>query len=88
MTNGINARQKSQVLVQSSAFANSASTAIFSDGSDYFGYVVLDDVDLGGSTNSAGVGTLTPDSLPYPEIEALGSDGVASVIPQTAGQLL
>lgn len=85
---GINARQKSQVLVQSSAFANSTDIAIYADGSDYSGYVVVDDVSLGGSTNSAPVGTLTPDSLPYPAIELLGSEAVAEVIPQSVGQIL
>lgn len=85
---GINARQKSQILVQSSVFLNSTDIAIYSDGSDYSGYVVMDDVSLGGSTNSAPVGTLTPDSLPYPAIELLGSESVADIIPQAVGQIL
>lgn len=87
-TTGINARQKSQVLVQSSAFSASTDAAIFSDGSDYAGYVVVDDVDLGGSNNTAGIGTLTPDTLPYPVIAAIGSGAVADTIPASAGQLL
>lgn len=87
-TSGINARQKSQVLVQSSAFVNGTETAVYADGSDYSGYVVLDDVDLGGSVNSAPVGSLTPDSLPYPAVELLGSSTIAATIPQTVGQIL
>ncbi|KAI9148228.1 putative pectate lyase B [Paramyrothecium foliicola] len=85
---GINARQKSQILLQSSVFRESTDTAIYSDGSDYLGYVVVDDVDLGGSTNSAGPGTLTPDTLPYPSIEALGSAAVPNLLPESVGQLL
>lgn len=87
-TSGINARQNSQVLVQSSTFVNTTDTAIFAEGSDYPGYVVVDDVDLGGSINSAGPGTLTPDSLPYPSIEALGSGLVVDVLPGAVGQIL
>ncbi|KFA71789.1 hypothetical protein S40288_07425 [Stachybotrys chartarum IBT 40288] len=85
---GINARQRSQVLIQSSVFWDSTDTAIYSDGSDLQGYVVVDDVDLGGSTNSASVGNLTPHSLPYPTIEALGAVVVPDVIPGSAGQIL
>lgn len=88
LTTGVNCRQKSQVLIQSSAFANSSDIAIYSDGSDYQGYVVLDDVDLGGSNNTAGEGTLLPGSLPYPSIEVLGAGAVADIVPGTAGQLL
>ncbi|KAK2735231.1 hypothetical protein FQN55_002231 [Onygenales sp. PD_40] len=85
---GINARQKSQVLVQSSAFKDCADKAIFGDGSDLPGYIVVDDVDLGGSTHSPSPGTLEPDTLPYPTIEALGSAEVPHVIPGSVGQLL
>ncbi|KAK2797314.1 hypothetical protein FQN51_008580 [Onygenales sp. PD_10] len=85
---GINARQKSQVLVQSSAFKDCADKAIFGDGSDLPGYIVVDDVDLGGSTHSPSPGTLEPDTLPYPTIESLGSAEVPHVIPGSVGQLL
>lgn len=84
----MNVRQGAQVLVQSSAFANSNDNAIFFADSDFTGYAVVDDVDLGGSTNSVPEGTLTPDSLPYPAISALGSGSVAGSVPSNAGQLL
>ncbi|KAI9372860.1 putative pectate lyase B [Aspergillus egyptiacus] len=85
---GVNCRMDAQVLIQSSAFENCPERAIFFDYSDYTGYAVVDDVDLGGSTNTVEEGTLTPDSLPYEAIEALGSGQVAAVIPGTAGQKL
>ena len=85
---GINARMGAQVLVQSTAFANSPDRAIFFADSDETGYAVVDDVDLGGSSNSVPEGTLTPDSLPYDPIEVLGSGNVASAVPGAAGQTL
>lgn len=85
---GVNCRMDAQVLVQSSAFENCPEEAIFSDYSDYTGYAVVEDVALGGSENSAPEGTLTPDSLPYDAIEALGSGSVAGSVPGSAGQTL
>jgi pectate lyase len=85
---GVNCRMDAQVLIQSSAFHNCPDRAIFFADSDYTGYAVVDDVDLGGSSNSVPEGTLTPSSLPYAAITALGSGQVASVIPGTAGQKL
>ncbi|KAK2794759.1 hypothetical protein FQN52_007529 [Onygenales sp. PD_12] len=85
---GVNCRLDAQVLIQSSAFSNCPKKAIFFASSDYTGYAVVDDVDLGGSTNSVPEGTLTPSSLPYPSIPALGSGQVATTIPNTAGQKL
>ncbi|KAF4460427.1 pectate lyase plyb [Fusarium albosuccineum] len=84
---GVNTRMGAQVLVQSSAFANSAERAIFFADSKETGYAVVDDVDLGGSVNSAPKGTLTVGSLPY-KVSALGSSKVAGTIPGTAGQRL
>ncbi|CAG9947924.1 unnamed protein product [Clonostachys rosea f. rosea IK726] len=84
---GVNCRMDAQVLVQSSAFSNCPDEAIFFADSDYTGYAVVDDVDLGGSQNSVPVGTLTPSSLPY-SISVIGSGAVASTIPGTAGQKL
>ncbi|KAH7322554.1 pectate lyase A precursor [Stachybotrys elegans] len=84
---GVNVRMDSQVLVQSSAFANSPERAIFFADSDYTGYAVVDDVALGGSANSVPEGTLTPGSLPY-SISPLGSGSVASSIPASTGQKL
>ncbi|EMR66500.1 hypothetical protein MGN70_010247 [Eutypa lata] len=85
---GINARMDAQILVQSTAFSNSPDEAIFFADSDYTGYVVVDDVDLGGSSNSVPEGTLTPSSLPYDAIETLGSTSVGSTVPGEAGQTL
>ncbi|RGP80663.1 pectate lyase plyb [Fusarium longipes] len=87
LSTGVNTRMGAQVLVQSSAFANSAEKAIFFADSKETGYAVVDDVDLGGSVNSAPKGTLTAASLPY-KVTLLGSKKVASVIPGTAGQKL
>ncbi|KAM5346119.1 hypothetical protein ACJ41O_009124 [Fusarium nematophilum] len=84
---GVNTRMGAQVLVQSSAFANSAERAIFFADSKETGYAVVEDVDLGGSVNSAPKGTLTSASLPY-KVSALGSGNVARTIPGTAGQRL
>ncbi|KAH7230735.1 hypothetical protein FSOLCH5_003593 [Fusarium solani] len=84
---GVNTRMGAQVLVQSSAFANSAERAIFFADSKETGYAVVEDVSLGGSVNSAPKGTLTSASLPY-KVSALGSAKVASTIPGTAGQKL
>ncbi|RAQ74414.1 pectate lyase plyB [Aspergillus flavus] len=85
---GVNCRMDAQVLIQSSAFSNCPDEAIFFADSDYTGYAVVDDVDLGGSTNSVPEGTLTASSLPYDAIEALGSAQIAATIPETAGQKL
>ncbi|GKU16286.1 unnamed protein product, partial [Fusarium langsethiae] len=87
LLSGVNTRMGAQVLVQSSAFANSVERAIFFADSKETGYAVVDDVDLGGSVNSAPKGTLTAASLPY-KVTLLGSKNVASVIPGTAGQKL
>ncbi|KAL2814109.1 putative pectate lyase B [Aspergillus granulosus] len=88
LTSGVNCRMDAQVLIQSSAFENSAERAIFFADSDYTGYAVVDDVDLGGSENSVPEGTLTESSLPYAAIEALGSGSVAGTVPGQAGQKL
>ncbi|KAL4969828.1 pectate lyase family protein [Aspergillus stella-maris] len=85
---GVNARMDAQILIQSSAFSNSPDEAIFFADSDYTGYVVVDDVDLGGSSNSVPEGTLTPSSLPYDAITALGSGNVAGTVPGQAGAIL
>ncbi|KAH0430415.1 hypothetical protein CcaCcLH18_07795 [Colletotrichum camelliae] len=84
---GVNTRMGAQVLVQSSAFNKCPAKAIFFADSKQTGYAVAEDVDLGGSENSAPKGTLTSSSLPY-KIAALGSSKVAGTIPGTAGQKL
>lgn len=76
-----------QILVQSSAFSG-VEEAILSKDSDEVGFVTVDDVDLGGGSNTVAAGTLTAAGLPYDTIEALGSAQVASTIPTTAGATL
>ncbi|KAI0879854.1 polysaccharide lyase family 1 protein [Annulohypoxylon maeteangense] len=88
VSSGVNCRMGAQVLIQSSAFKNSSERAVFFADSTEPGYAILDDVDLGGSENSAPVGTLTVSSLPYAPIETLGSAAVTGIIPNTAGQKL
>ncbi|KAH8670848.1 pectin lyase fold/virulence factor [Xylariales sp. PMI_506] len=85
---GVNTRMGAQVYIESSAFSNCTDEAVVFEDSDYTGYAVLDDVDLGGSTNSAPEGNLTLSSFPYDAITPLGSASIASSIPGTAGQLL
>jgi pectate lyase len=85
---GVNTRMGAQVFIQSSAFSSCPAKAVFFADSDETGFVVLDDVELGGSTNTAPEGTLSSSSFPYEIIEALGSAVIASTIPTTAGQKL
>ncbi|KLU88292.1 pectate lyase [Magnaporthiopsis poae ATCC 64411] len=84
---GINTRMGAQVLVQSSAFANSNKKAIFFADSKETGFAVAEDVALGGSQNTAPAGSLTSSSLPY-RISGIGSGGVAGTVPGQAGQKL
>jgi len=88
LDSGINTRMDAQVLVQSSAFVDSTDDAIFFADSDYTGYAVVDDVSLGGSSNTAPAGDLTVSSLPYAVITPLGSGKVAGTVPGQAGQRL
>ncbi|KAI1637907.1 pectate lyase [Biscogniauxia mediterranea] len=82
---GINTRMGAQLLIESTVFANSADKAILSQDSDETGYAVVNDVDLGGSTNSAPEGTLT--SVPY-DYTLLGSANVKAAVAGVAGQTL
>ncbi|KAI1803133.1 polysaccharide lyase family 1 protein [Daldinia bambusicola] len=88
LATGVNTRMGAQVLIQSSAFRNCADKAVFSADSKETGYAVLDDVDLGGSRNTAPAGDLTASALPYDPIEVLGSASVAGTVPGIAGQKL
>lgn len=74
-----------QLLVESSVFEDSGKKAIFSQDSDVTGYAVVNDVNLGGSDNSAPKGTLT--SVPY-SYSKLGSGNVKSSVMANAGQKL
>ncbi|KAI1491489.1 pectate lyase [Biscogniauxia mediterranea] len=82
---GINTRMGAQLLIESTVFANSSDKAILSQDSDETGYAVVNDVDLGGSTNSAPEGTLT--SVPY-DYTLLGSANVKAAVAGVAGQTL
>ncbi|KAJ4192369.1 hypothetical protein NW767_010593 [Fusarium falciforme] len=86
MDTGLNSRMGAQALIQSSVFTNVGKKAIFSESSSEIGYVVAEDVVLGGeSQNTASKGTLT--SVPY-KFTLLGSGKVASTVPGEAGQKL
>ncbi|KAI0133822.1 pectate lyase a [Xylariales sp. AK1849] len=85
LDSGINTRMGAQLLVESNVFEDSATKAIFSDDSDETGYAVVNDVDLGGSTNTAPTGTLT--SVPY-SYTLLGSGSVKASVVGSAGQTL
>jgi pectate lyase len=74
-----------QLLVESSVFESCTSKAILSVDSKTTGYAVVNDVDLGGSENTAPKGTLT--SVPY-SYSKLGSGKVKSSVVGTAGQTL
>ncbi len=76
-----------QIFLQSSAFSG-VDEAVLSKDSETVGFVTVDDVDLGGGSNTVEAGTLTAAGLPYDPIEALGSAQVASTIPTTAGATL
>ncbi|KAK6846167.1 pectate lyase B [Apiospora arundinis] len=85
LSTGINTRMGAQLLVESSVFENSGKKAIFSQDSDVTGYAVVNDVNLGGSDNTAPKGTLT--SVPY-SYSKLGSGSVKSSVMANAGQKL
>ncbi|KAF5024519.1 hypothetical protein F66182_3459 [Fusarium sp. NRRL 66182] len=88
MDTGLNSRMGAQALIQSSVFTNVGKKAIFSESSSEIGYVVAEDVVLGGeSQNTAEKGTLTPSKIPY-KFSLLGSGKVASTVPGQAGQKL
>ncbi|KAF4962228.1 hypothetical protein FSARC_9680 [Fusarium sarcochroum] len=88
MDTGLNSRMGAQALIQSSVFTNVGKKAIFSESSAEIGYVVAEDVVLGGeSQNTASKGTLTAGSIPY-KFSLLGSGKVASTVPGEAGQKL
>lgn len=74
-----------QLLIESSVFESSATKAIFSADSDTTGYAVVNDVDLGGSTNTAPVGTLK--TVPY-SYSKLGSGSTKASVVANAGQKL
>ncbi|KAG9186759.1 pectate lyase [Alternaria panax] len=83
-TNGVNTRQGSQVLVESTVFENTADDIGFYDGK-VTGYAVVNDVTLGKGTNTAPKGTLT--KVPYAYTK-LGSAEVKAAVQANAGNKL
>ncbi|KAH8666594.1 family 1 polysaccharide lyase [Xylariales sp. PMI_506] len=81
----INTRMGAQVLVESTTFENCATKAIYFESSDTTGYANTNDVSLGGSANTAPVGTFT--SVPYTYTK-LGSANVKASVVANAGQTL
>ncbi|KAI1420112.1 polysaccharide lyase family 1 protein [Xylaria sp. FL1777] len=78
----VNTRLGAQVLVESTVFESCGDKAIYFADSDTTGYAVVNDVDLGDSTNSAPKGTLT--SVPY-SYSLLGSGNTKSSVTSNAG---
>ena len=83
---GINTRMGAQVLVQSCAF-ESTKKAITSDDSKETGSAIVEDIALGGSTNTAPQGNLTAAAVPY-KYSLMGSANVKSAVVTSAGQTL
>ncbi|TDZ16593.1 Pectate lyase B [Colletotrichum orbiculare MAFF 240422] len=83
-TSGVNTRMGAQVLVESSVFSAVKRAITFLD-SKSTGYAVVNDVDLGNSTNDAPKGTFTKPDYKY---TLLGSAKVKSAVVGTAGQTL
>ncbi|TGJ80114.1 hypothetical protein E0Z10_g8658 [Xylaria hypoxylon] len=82
----INTRDDAQMLIESSVWENSPIKGIFTNDSNVGpGYAVVRDIDLGGSSNLAPVGTLT--SVPY-SYTLLGSAKTKASVQATAGQKL
>ncbi|KAF7553097.1 hypothetical protein G7Z17_g3838 [Cylindrodendrum hubeiense] len=88
MDTGLNSRMNAQALIQSSVFENVGKKAIFTESSSEVGYVVAEDVILGGeSENTAPVGTLSTSNIPY-SFSLLGSANVKAAVTKEAGQTL
>ncbi|KAG9256922.1 pectin lyase fold/virulence factor [Emericellopsis atlantica] len=74
----INTRLGAQVLVESTTFTDTDKPIIFRD-SDETGYVVVNDVDLGGASYDVAEGTLSGSDLPY-SYQLAGSGNLESVL--------
>lgn len=75
---GLNTRLGAQALVESTVFVDTENPIVFRD-SDETGYVVTNDVDLGGATHDVPEGTISPADLPY-TYELVGSANVAGAV--------
>nr|O59939.1 RecName: Full=Pectate lyase B; Flags: Precursor [Colletotrichum gloeosporioides]AAD09857.1 pectate lyase B [Colletotrichum gloeosporioides] len=83
-TSGVNTRMGAQLLIESSVFSDTKKAVTFLD-SKSTGYAVVNDVDLGGSTNDRPQGTFTKPDYSY---TLLGSSKVKAAVVGTAGQTL
>ncbi|KAI0911397.1 pectate lyase a [Ustulina deusta] len=82
----INTRDNAQMLIESSVWESCPIKGIFTNDSNVGpGYAVVNDIDLGGSSNLAPVGTLT--SVPY-SYTLLGSGNTKASVVANAGQKL
>ena len=75
---GVNTRLGAQVLLESSAFVDTENPIVFRD-SDTTGYIVENDVDLGGATHDVETGTIAPGDLPY-TYELVGSENLEAAL--------
>lgn len=85
LDSAINTRLGAQVLLESSAFVDTESPIIFRD-SDETGYIVVNDVDLGGASYDVAEGTISGDDLPY-TYELAGSENLESVLADAGATL-
>ena len=85
LDSAINTRLGAQVLLESSAFVDTDSPIIFRD-SDETGYIVVNDVDLGGASYDVAEGTISGDDLPY-TYELAGSGNLDSVLADAGATL-
>lgn len=81
----INTRDYAQLLIESSVWEDCPKKGIFTNDSNGAGYAVTNDIDLGGSSNLAPVGTLT--SVPY-DYTLLGSANTKASVMANAGRVL
>jgi pectate lyase len=86
LSTGVNSRMGAQALVESTVFVNSQYPLTSRDSSQV-GYIVAKDVQLGGGTVDAPVGSISSSNIPY-SYSLLGSSNVASTVPGQAGARL
>jgi pectate lyase len=82
---GINTRLGAQILLESTAFVDTENPIVFRD-SDTTGYIVLNDVDLGGASYDVEEGTISPSDLPY-TYDLVGSGNVAGAVADAGATL-
>lgn len=85
LDSAINTRLGAQVLIESTTFVDTENPIIFRD-SDETGYVVTNDVDLGGASFDVAEGTISGADLPY-TYELAGSGNLESVLADAGATL-